>query len=195
MITHSRLTGSLILSGIIAALAWRIAVAPAVLGDFDPADMPHRDRAFLAVGNVITAGFFAVAQWFIADEARHRARHLARATVSLGAAAALCAAAGTIGLIFTNAAQGLLVAYVLCTIAAWVCTGLAIWQTRRGAVGVTALLTAALYLVAGLAILGGARIIFLMTVSAAPIAVAMLVRRGGSRPTDVRTRVPEQSLS
>jgi hypothetical protein len=175
MTTWPRLAGALILLGVLFALIWRMAVAPAVLGDFDPTEMPHRERAFLSFGNVGTAALFCVALFII-----HR-WHAGTPTARLAQAGAVCAAIGalaallaTIGLIWTNTAIYGLAAFVVLSGAAWAMSGYATFRRSRGVVGWTALLAGTVYALAAAAVFAGAYIVFIMTLATLPFAIALI---------------------
>jgi hypothetical protein len=174
--THQqRLAGLTVLAGIIFALAWRIAVAPAVLGDFDPASMPHRDRAFLSIGNVAVAALMAVALVVLLRlDMAERSRRFARAGAGLAVLGAFAALAGTVGLLWWHAAVVALSVYVLCAGTAWALIGYAMFHEYRGVVGWTALATAVVYVMAVAVIFAGGFVIFLMTVGAAPFAIGLI---------------------
>jgi hypothetical protein len=176
MTSQSRPIGAFILAGVAASLIWRAGVAPAVLGKFDPADMPHRDRAMLSIGNVLTAACFAAAQRSIGRQAR-RGQAIAAAGAWAGVAGLACALAGTAGLVLSNSANALLDLYVACTVAAWVATGVTSFRLFAGVTGLVGLLTGLLYLLAATVILAGGHVIFLMAIAAAPLAVCLLFRR------------------
>jgi hypothetical protein len=168
--------GALIVAGIVAAITWRLAVAPTVLGDFDPADMPHGDRAFLSIGVVMTGAAFAAAQHLLAR--RLPGLRLLRAGAWLGAAAALCAAIGAPGLTLSGAAGTLLSAYVVLMGAAWALVGFALFRAVGGGIGRAALVTGTVYALAAVAVFAGAFIIFVMSIGALPLGIALLFARG-----------------
>ncbi len=175
MISRQRLAGILLLVGMALAVVWRMAVAPAVLGDFDPAAMPHRDRAFLSVGNVGVAVLFAIAIALIATMylSAHN-RRFARAAATLAISGAILATLGTVGLIWWHAPIVCLYGYSVCAALAWVVSGYATFREYRGALAWTALVTIAIYGLAVAVILMGGFAIFIMTVGAAPFAIALL---------------------
>lgn len=176
MTTRFRLAGTLIMLGIIIAVVWRVAIAPAVLGDFDPADMPHRDRAFLSIGNIGVAILFAFAMSIISQQLEGAStERLARTASVISLGGAVMATFGTIGLIWTEAAIYGLDVYVVCTGLAWALCGYAIFQRYRGGLGWAALVTGVVYGIAAVAIFAGAFIIFIMTVAALPLAIALIV--------------------
>ena len=173
-----RLAGTLILTGILAAVAWRVIVAPAVLGDFDPADLAHRDRAFVSIGNVAVAVLFAFALWLIAAALHGSGKDgLLRFAVISGAAGAIAAAIGTVGLVWWHAPILLLYLYVVAMGAAWALAGFAGFRTFEGGLRWAALGTAIVYALAGLSVIAGAFIIFVMTIAAAPFGIGLLATR------------------
>ncbi len=183
MFSRQRLAGILLLAGMAIAVVWRIAVAPAVLGDFDPASMPHRDRAFLSVGNVGVAVLFAIAISLLATMylSAHN-RHSARAAAALAISGAILATLGTVGLVWWHAPIVCLYGYGVCAALAWAVSGYATFREYRGTLAWTALVTIAIYGLAMAVILMGGFAIFIMTVGAAPFAFALLAthpqRRG-----------------
>lgn len=181
MPTQQRLAGILVLLGIIFAVVWRVAIAPAMLGDFDPADMPHRDRAFLSIGNVGVSLLFATALWIVSrTHAGTSTERLARAAAAISAAGAAMAFVGTVGLIWSEAPIHALEAYVVCTGIAWALSGCATFLRHGGGLGWAALLTGVVYAIAAVAVFAGAFIIFIMTVAVLPFAIALIVSDSGA---------------
>jgi hypothetical protein len=173
--SQQRTAGFLVLAGILVAIVWRVAVAPAVLGDFDPSDMPHRDRAFLSIGNVFISLTFAAALWLIAGLLHEtRFERLARLGGLFGFAAAAIGALATVGLVWWQAAIFGLDLYVFCMGVAWAATGYAAFVAFAGPRRWAALATAVAYALAAAAIFLGAFIIFVMTIAALPFAIALV---------------------
>ncbi len=174
MSISSRQAGGAIILGILGAIVWRIVIAPAVLGDFVPADLPHRDRAFLSIGNVFVGLLFAVALAALSGVTRERSARLSLVSLWSAAVAAGCGVVGTAVLVFSHAGVPILYGYALFEGIAWLCGGLAIWRTCGGGVGLTGLITGLLYGAAAVAIFAGAYLIFVMTVAALPLAIALI---------------------
>lgn len=188
--SQQRLAGVLVILGILSAMVWRIGVAPAVLGSFDSSDMPHHDRAFLAIGNILVAAAFtgaiALLSGLCTAPAAQRSAHLAR-LCSLGAAA--CATLGAIGLIWWQDAVNVVILFSVLMAVAWALIGYALYQQFRGGIGWLALVTGVVYALAAAAIVAGAHVIFVMTIAVLPLAVALLV----SSPA--ASTMPQQSLA
>jgi hypothetical protein len=178
MFNAQRLSGWLILSGILIAVVWRVAGAPALLGDIDPETIPHRERAVLSIGNVAVALLFAGAQWSLSRLfAGGRTGRLARASAISGTLAAVLATVGTLHLIWSHAGVYELNGYVVLMGMAWALVGYATFAEFRGRVGAAALATGVVYLVACLAVFAGAFIIFVMTMAAAPFGIALVTAK------------------
>jgi hypothetical protein len=153
-----------------------------MLGDFDPASMPHRDRAFLSIGNVGVAALFSFALVILARlDVGLRTRRLARAGAIVALVSLAAAVLGTVGLIWWHAAVLGIWTYAVAAGIAWALTGYAMFHEYRGVFGWTALATAIVYGLAIVAIFAGAFVIFLMTVGAAPFAIGLLIWPPGSR--------------
>jgi len=196
MTSRQRLAGVLLLIGITIAVAWRTAVAPAVLGDFDPASMPHRDRAFLSIGNVGVAVLFAVALSVLAGiYVSARNRRVARAAATFASVGAVSVTVGTIGLVWWHAGIIGLWAYIVCAALAWALSGYAAFREYRGVLGWTALLTGAIYGLAMVVIFTGGFAIFIMTVGAMPFAIALIATAPASPSVSRGAPVPAGSPS
>ena len=174
MAIGSRQAGGAIILGIVGAIVWRIVVAPAVLGDFEPADLAHRDRAFLSIGNVFVGLLFALALAALSGMTRARSARLSMVSLWSALIAAGCGVVGTVVLIFAHAGVPILYGYALFEGIAWLCGGIAVWRCYGGGVGLTGLVTGLLYGAAAVAIFAGAYLIFVMTVAALPLAVALI---------------------
>jgi hypothetical protein len=179
MSISSRQAGGAIIVGIVGAIVWRLVVAPLALGDFDPSDLAHRDRAFLSIGNVFVGLLFAVALFGLSEMTREKSERLSLTSRWSALIAAGCGVVGTAVLVVNHAGVPILYGYALFEGIAWLCGGLAIWRTRGGGVGLAGLITGLLYGAAAAAIFAGAYLIFVMTVAALPLAFALVVKPMG----------------
>lgn len=187
--SQQRLAGILIVLGVLGAIVWRVGVAPAVLGAFDSTDMPHHDRAFLAIGNILVAAAFVgaieVLSGLCSKPAAQRAARGARYCV-LGAA--ICAVTGAIGLIWWQFAVNIVTLFSVLLAAAWVLIGVACYRQFGGAIGWIAVVSGVIYSVAAAAIvIADIHIVFVMTLSVLPLAICLLVSSATPRV------IPQQS--
>ena len=171
-----RPAGVLLLTGVAASLAWRLLLAPLLLGDVDPAAMSGHQRGLLALGllasALITATGLARLAGALRDTGVGRVIRGATAASFLGTALL----ATQIVLLFAGSDfLGLFLGFALLTLGAWMVSSIAL--VRSGLLTWTGWLTLLLSALALASLLAGAMLIFLMFLATLPLALGLLLRR------------------
>jgi len=178
-----RIAGAILLGGLIASLVWRMALAPALLGSFDPRDMPLHQRAMLALGLLVSALISASS---LATLSRTLGESNARRVILIAGIAAFAAA----GLLAVNIVLllagidflGLFLAFAALTTGSWIAVGAAL--VRAGTLKWGGLITAILSALAMATLVSGATIIFIMFIATLPMAIGLLCWRPNSIARD-----------
>ena len=170
-----RRAGGLLLAGLAASLLWRPFLAPAVLGDFDPAAMPGPQRGVLALGLLASALLAATGLACLARALRPAVVARAITAASVLAFAGTAVLAAQIVLLLTGGATlALFTLFVVLTTSAWMLSSVAL--VRAGILTWSGLLTALLSALALASLLLGAFVIFLMFLATLPLALGLLRR-------------------
>jgi len=171
-----RLAGAVLIGSVLATVVWRVILAPVILGDFNPANMPVHQRGILALGLLAASLITAIGLGILARALQERSMHrLVTGACCAAFAGAALLAANIVILLAGGNFLGLFFVYALLTTGSWIATSVALF--RGGILKWSVLPTAILSVLAMLSLVTGATVIFVMFVATLPMAVGLLLRR------------------
>lgn len=179
-----RSAGVLLLTGLAASLLWRMVLAPVLLGDFNSAAMPSRDRGILALGLLTSALITASGLASLAAALRPARVGQIITGASIAAFVGTAVLGVQIVLLLTGGNfLGLFNIFAVLTTGAWIATSIAL--VRAGILKWSGMLTALLSALAMVSLLAGAFIIFIMFLATLPLTIGLLLRRSAAVATTV----------
>ena len=164
------------IGSVVVQIIWRMAIAPAILGNIDPSsDMPPRDRATLALGLLCGAAIMAIGMALLSralgGTSGYALSQWAVGSASLG----LVLLATNIALLFAKSHfLGLIYVFAVLTSASWILACVSCYRAR--VLKWSALATGILAGVCGASIVSGAFIVFVMSLSLLPLAIGLILR-------------------